>query len=169
MKKIKKLRRAVRDGQRIQRTADAGTLAALKGATLAQAAGHVVAKRTALGLVAMANLAQADHAEFARIVPEKIEAFRASAIALMGYSAELAQQAARYASSEIAIASEAVVDLARCRTPAAAIGIQSQFATTWFARARSRSIAVAALAVRSYGAVTTPVHQVAIRNSRRLA
>jgi hypothetical protein len=116
----------------------------------------------------MANPAQADHAEFTRIVPEKMEAFRASAIALMRCSGELAQQAARFASSEIAIASEAVADLARCRTPAAAIGIQSQFATAWFARTLSRSIAVGALAVRSYGAVTTPVHQVAIRNSRRL-
>ena len=167
---MKKLRRAVRDGRQIQRAASASAPAALKGATLARAAGgHVVAKRTALGLVAMANPAQAAHAEFARIVPEKIEEFRASAIALMGYSAELAQQAARFASSEIATASEAVVDLARCRTPAAAIGIQSQFATAWFARALSQSIAVGALAVRSYGAVTSPVHQVAIRNSRRLA
>ena len=166
---MKKLRRAVRDGRRIQRTARAGTLAVLKGAALAQAAGHVVAKRTALGLVAMANPAQADHAEFARIVPEKMEAFHASAIALMRGSGELAQQAARFASSEMATASEAAADLARCRTPAAAIEIQCLFATAWFARVLSRAIAVGTLAMRSYGAVTAPVHRVAIRNSRRLA
>ena len=44
---MRKFRRAVRDGRRIQRTAGAGTLAALKGAALAQAAGRVVAKRAA--------------------------------------------------------------------------------------------------------------------------
>ena len=80
---MKKVRRAVRDGRRMQRTARAATRAALKGAALAQATGHVVAKRTALGLSAMANPAQADHAEFVRIVPEKMAAFSASAMTLM--------------------------------------------------------------------------------------
>ena len=68
---MRKFRRAVRDGRRIRHTAGAGTLAALKGAVLAQAAGRVVAKRTALGLVAMADPARADQAEFPRIVPRR--------------------------------------------------------------------------------------------------
>ena len=80
---MKKFRHAVRDGRRIQRTAGAGTLAALKGAALARAAGHVVAKRTALGLVAMADATWADQAKFARMVPEKMEAFGASAMTFL--------------------------------------------------------------------------------------
>jgi len=166
---MKKFRRAVRDGRRIQRTAGAGALAALKGAALAQAAGHVVAKRTALGLVAMADPTRADQAEFARMVPEKMEAFGTSAMTFMQCSAELAQHAVRFASSEMAIATKATAELARCRTPAAAAAAQSRFATAWFFRAFSQSIAVCALAMRSYGAVMNPVHQGAIRNSRRLA
>lgn len=166
---MKQIKRAVRDGRRLRRTASAATRAALEGAALAQAAGHVVAKRTALGLSAMSNPARADHAELARIVPEKMAAFSASAATLMRCSGEMAEQAARFTSSEMANATEAAADLARCRTPAAAIAVQSRFATAWLFRALSQSIAVGALAMRSYGDAMTPVHQVAIRNSRRLA
>jgi hypothetical protein len=166
---MKKIRRAARDGRRMQRTASAATRAALKGAVLARATGHVAAKRAALGLSAMANPAQAEHAEFARIVPEKMMAFGASAIALLRCSREVAEQAARFATSEIANATAATAGLARCRTPAAAVAVQSRFATAWLFRALSHSIAVSALVVRSYGDVMTPIHQVVIRNSRRLA
>jgi Phasin protein len=165
---MKKIRRAVRDGRRLQRAARATTRAVLKGAALTQATGDVMAKRTALGLSAMANPAQADHAEFVRIVPEKMAAFSASAITLMRCSQEIAQQAARFATSEMANATAAAADLARCRTPAAAVAVQGRFATAWLFRALSQSIAVGALAMRSYGDVMTPVHQVAVGNSRRL-
>jgi hypothetical protein len=166
---MKKIRRAARDGRRALHTARAVAQATRKGATLAQAASHVAAKRTALGLAAMANPASANQAELSRIVPEKLSAFGGSAIAAMRCSGELAAQASRFASSEIASATIAAADLTRCRTPAAAIGVQSQFVTGWFFRALSHSIAVNALVMRSYRDVMTPVHQVVIRNSRRLA
>ena len=165
---MRKVRRAVRDGRRLQRTATAATRAALTGAALAHATGHVVAKRTALGLSAMANPTQAA-AEFGRIVPEKMAAFRASAITLMRYSGEIAEQATRFAASEMVNATEAASDLARCRTLAAAVAVQSRFGTAWLFRALSHSIAVGALVTRSYGDVMTPVHRVVVRNSRRLA
>jgi hypothetical protein len=166
---MKRLRRSTRDGRRIQGTARAGSLVALKSARLAQATGHVVAKRTGLGLGAMPTPAQADQAEFARILPEEAEACRASATALIQCSGDIAWQATRFASSEMAMASKAAADLARCRTTAAAIAIQIQFATAWFFRAFSQSIAVGALAMRSYSAVLSPIHRVAVQNSRRLA
>jgi len=166
---MNKIRRAVRDVRRIRRTYRAGAVTALKGAALAHAAVDVVSKRMALGSVALADPARADRAEFARIVPEKMVAFGASGMTFMRYSGELAQQTARYVSSEMAIATKAAADLARCRTPAAAVAIQGRFATAWLLRAFSQSVAVGSLAVRSYGAVMTPVHQVAIRNSKRLA
>jgi hypothetical protein len=166
---MKKIKRAVRDGRRMQRTASAATRAALKGAALAQATGHVVAKRTALGLSAMANPAQADYGEFARIVPEKMAAFSVSAVTLARCSREMAEQAARFATSEIATATAAATDLSRCRTPAAALAVQGRFAAAWLFRALSQSIAVGAIAMRSYGDVMAPVHRVAVRNSRRLA
>jgi hypothetical protein len=165
---MRKIRRAVRDGRRLQRTATAATRAALTGVALAQATGHVVAKRTALGLAAMANPAQAA-AESERIVPEKMAAFRASAIVLMRYSGEIAEQAMRFAAYEMVNATDAASDLARCRTLAAAIAVQSRFGTAWLFRAFSHSIALGALATRSYAGVMTPVHRVAVRNSRRLA
>ena len=166
---MKKPRRAVRDGRRMQRTARAGALAALKGAALAQATGHVVAKRAALGMVALIDPTQADHAEFARIVPEKAEAFGAAAVALVRGSGTLAQQAAQFASSEIAIATKTAGELAWCRTPAAPAAVQGRYATAWFFRALSQSIAVGALAMQTYGAVMVPVQRAAVGNSRRLA
>lgn len=166
---MKKIKRAVRDGRRLQRTAHATRRAVRKGAALAQATGHVIAKRAALGAAAIANPAQADHAEFARIVPEKVAAFSASAMTLMRCSQEMAQQAARFATSELASATAAVADLARCRSPAAAAAVQGRFATAWMFRALSQSIAVGALAMRSYGDVITPMHRVAVNNSKRLA
>jgi hypothetical protein len=166
---MKKIRRAARDGRRVQRTARAVAHAALEGAAFAQAASQVAAKRTALGLAAMASPAGANQAEFSRILPEKLSAFRGSAIAAMRCSGELAEQASRFASSEIATATAAAADLARCRTPAAAIAVQSRFVTAWLFRALSHSLAVNALVMRSYRDVMTPVHRVVIRNSRRLA
>ena len=166
---MKKIRRAIRDGRRLQRTARAASRAALKGSALAQATSHVVAKQALFQLSAIVNPPAADHVEFGRIVPQKIAAFRASAITLMRCSQEIAQQATRFATSEMANATAAAADLARCRTPAAIVAVQSRFATGWFFRALSQSIAVGALAMRSYGDVMAPVHQVAVRNSRRLA
>ena len=57
------------------RTADTGN-------DLAIGAGQIIAKRVALGLAAAVNPMAADLAEFARIVPEKVEAFSAAGIAM---------------------------------------------------------------------------------------
>lgn len=165
---MKKLRRAVRDGRRMQRTTRAGAIAARKGADLAQAAGHVVAKRASLALLAMADPAQADHAEFARILPEKAAAFSAAATALMRGSETLVRQAAEFASSEMVAATKTGGELALCRTPTAVAAVQGRHATAWFFRALSQSIAVGALAMQTYGAVMAPVQRVAVGNARRL-
>ena len=166
---MKKIRRAVRNGRRLQRAARAGIVTAHSNTSLARAAAHVVAKRTAIGFAAMADPAQADRAELARIVPEKTTAFGASAMILMRCSGEVAQEAARFTTSEAALATRAATDLASCRTPEAAAAIQSRFVTGWFNRAFAQSIVVGTLAMRSYGAIMAPVLQTAIRNSRRLA
>jgi hypothetical protein len=168
MRNMRKIKRAVRDGRRLQRTATAATRVALRGVALAQATGDVVAKRTALGLTAMANPAEAA-AESRRIVPEKMAAFGASATTLMRCSGEIAEKAMRFAASEIVNATAAASDLARCRNLAAAIAVQGRFGTAWLFRAFSHSIAVGAIATRSYGDVMSPVHRVVVRNSKRLA
>lgn len=49
-----------------------------RGSELAFAAGEIVAKRVALGMLAMMDPLQADHIEFGRMVPEKVEAFSAA-------------------------------------------------------------------------------------------
>lgn len=147
--------------------------AAIKSTTqvgeLALAAGRVVARRSALAAAAMLDPANADHAEFSRMVPEKTAAFSASGMALFRWAGEIAYQVARLTSDEAASMVRASTELARCRTPAAAIAAQRSFAVGWWERAASHVLRASALAMRSHGAMVAPLHRAATSNDRRLA
>jgi hypothetical protein len=78
-----------------------------------------VAKRVALGAVGALNPADADHAEFARMVPEKIDAFAAVGAVLRQQTDHVARALTRLASDEMQAAVQATMSLAGCTTPAA--------------------------------------------------
>ena len=80
----------------------------------------------------------------------------------------MAEQAASFVINEMAIATRMTSELALCRTPAAVLGLQSRLAMEWYGRIFSQYIELAALAVRSQGAVVSPVHRAATDNARRL-
>jgi Phasin protein len=145
----------------------AGTNARKTG-DLFKAASHVVAKRMTLGAAAMSDPLNADHVEFAKIIPEKTRAFSEAGMAWLQWSGEVAAQMASFAASEMAAVAQATVAIASCRTPADAIARQSSFASAWFARSLSRSISLGSLAMRAQGAAMAPVHRVAAANARRL-
>ena len=65
---------------------------ATAGGELAVAAGKVIALRPALGVAGMADPANADHRELARILPEKSEAVAAAGSILLQRSGQVAQQ-----------------------------------------------------------------------------
>jgi hypothetical protein len=136
---------------------------------LALAAGRVVARRSALGAAAMLDPANADGAEFSRMMPEKIAAFSASGMALYRWASNIAYQVARTTGDEAANIARASTELALCRTPAAAVAVQTRFAIGWYERALSQLLAGSALAMRSHGAMLTPLHCAATSNDRRLA
>jgi hypothetical protein len=140
-----------------------------KTAELAMAAGHVVAKRMTLGAAAMIDPLNADHREFARIIPEKTTAFSQAGITWLQRSGKVAERMAGFAASEMATASEAAAAMARCRTPADIIAVQSRFATDWFARVLSQSVTLGSLALRLQGAAIVPLHRAATANARRLS
>jgi hypothetical protein len=48
------------------------------------------------------------------------------------------------------------------------LGLQSRLAMEWYGRVFSQYIELAALAVRSQGAMVSPVHRAATDNARRL-
>jgi hypothetical protein len=160
--------RTSRDARTLGNTMAAAGANARKSSRLALAAGQVIAKRLALGAAAMVDPLAADHAEFARIIPEKALAFSETGMIWLQRSGAVAEQMGRFAASEMAIVAKAAADIAGCRTPAGVIAAQSRFATAWFARALSRSIALGSLAMRSQGAAIAPMHKAATANARRL-
>jgi Phasin protein len=140
-----------------------------KTGELTMAAGQVAAKRMALGVTAMIDPLKADRVEFAKIIPEKTMAFSEAGTTWLQWSGEVAERMASFAVREMARGVDAAVATARCRTPAGVIATQSSFATAWFARALSQSIALGSLAMRSQSAVMAPIHRAAMANARRLS
>jgi hypothetical protein len=155
------------------RAAIKSTTTAIKSTTqvgeLVLAAGRVVARRSTLGAAAMLDPANADCAEFSRMMPEKIAAFSASGMALYRWASDVAYQVARTMGDEAANIARASTELALCRTPAAAVAVQTKFAIGWCERALSQLLTGSALAMRSHGTMLTPLHRAATRNDRRLA
>jgi hypothetical protein len=140
-----------------------------KGGELAVAAGKVIAKRVALAAAAVVDPLNADHAEFARIIPEKATAFSSAGMAWLQGSSEAAQRISAFAASELATAATAALAIAGSKTPAGAIAAQRSFATAWFARVFSQSIALGSLAIKSQGAAMAPIYRAATANARRLS
>jgi hypothetical protein len=139
-----------------------------KTSELAVAAGHVVAKRTALGAEAIIDPLNADLVEFARIIPEKVMAFSAMGMSWLHWSGEITGHMAGLAAREMAHVAEAAVATASCRTPEGLIAAQSSIAAAWVARAWSHSMTLGSLVMRSHGAAMAPVHRAATANARRL-
>ncbi len=135
---------------------------------LALAAGEVVATRLAIGAAALLDPVNADHAEFARLVPEKAEAFSAAGTALAQRSADIAHQVTSFAVGELVLACKAAAAMADCHTPAALLFAQGRFVMGCVTRSLSQSAALAALAVNAQAAALAPVHQTATANARRL-
>ncbi len=139
-----------------------------RGNDLAVAASGIVAKRVALGLAAAMNPLQADHAEFGRILPEKVEAFAAAGWILLEQSGATGQHIAQLASDEVFTTARAAMAMAGCATPAALASAQVKFAVDWFNRAASNSLAVGMRALRAQGAAMLPIRQTVISNAERL-
>jgi hypothetical protein len=132
------------------------------------AAGEVIGARVALGTVAMLNPAIADHAEFAKMLPEKTEAFAAAGTILTDRSMRAARYVAQAASNELSIAAAACSALVTCADPARALSLQTEYAAGWFGRTVALSMRLGAMALQAQGAAMGPVHRTATDNARRL-
>src|ERR1700709_1819665 len=114
---------------------DAAARNADTGNDLAVAAGQIIAKRIALGMAAALDPMGADHAEFGRMVPEKMEAFSAAGRIMLEHSNQAGWELTRLASDEVMTTARATMEIAGCMTPAAVAEAQSQFALAWLNRA----------------------------------
>jgi O-methyltransferase involved in polyketide biosynthesis len=139
------------------------------GDDIARASRHVIGKRVALGVQAALRPHRADHAEFARIIPEKVEAFSAAGKAVMQKSDEASRQILEDVSLEMMTAVSAVAAMSRCANPADLAMAQGRFAYGWMSRATSRFIEMGLLAMSAQAAALAPIRQTVVENSERLA
>jgi hypothetical protein len=138
------------------------------GANLTTIAGHVIAKRVALGIAAAMEPLRADHTEFERVVPEKMEAFSAAGMIMLKQSGQANRQMTRLASAAAMTTARATIAMAACSNPAALVQAQGRFALEWFNRAASDFIAMAMLALGAQEAAMLPIQRTVLANAERL-
>lgn len=162
-------RRATRNLRRLRRSVATAAKTSIKSAALAMAAGQVVARRSALGIAALRDPLRADHQEFSRIIPEKLDALSTGALGIALQTGEMARLISRHSATEAVIISRSIGALARCRTPASAAALQAEFATAWFFRSMSHAIALNELCMQTWSGIVAPLHQMVMSNARRLS
>jgi hypothetical protein len=137
-----------------------------RGEAVATATRNVIEKRVALGIAAALDPLGADHAEFAQIIPEKVEAFTFAG--MLKHSSHASRKMARLASDEIAAASHAVAAMIHCSSPAALAEAQADMAFAWFERAASSFLGLGMLALDAHDAALAPIRQTVVANAERL-
>jgi hypothetical protein len=148
----------------------AANLNARQSSDLALAAGKVVAKRVALGVAGALNPSAADHAEFARMVPEKRDAFSAAGAILLKQAENVGRTLTRLVSDEMqATANATMAVLAAGVTPAGLATAQHRFVVAWFARASAGFAAIGMLSLHAQAAAMAPICQQVAVNVDRLS
>lgn len=141
---------------------------AAAGGELMVASGTVIALRAAMGVRGMANPANADHGELARLLPEKSEAISAASMILLQQAGEASRRATTYALSELSAAADATTRIAACGDPSALATLQGDLALVAFGRIMAQSIAMGTLAIVAQQAAMSPFHLAATANAKRL-
>jgi O-methyltransferase involved in polyketide biosynthesis len=147
----------------------AATRTASSGNDLAIAAGQIIAKRVALGMAAAFDPLQADHVEFGRMMPEKMEAFSAASMIMLEQTNQAGWEITRLASDEVMTTARATLSMATCANPVAMAEAQGQFAAAWFNRAASNFFAIGLLALGVQQAAMVPIQNTIAANAERLA
>jgi hypothetical protein len=128
----------------------------------------VIAFRAAMGVRGLADPANANHAELARLVPEKSEAMSASSIILFKQATEATHRATLFALDEFSAAADATTEIATCGDPSALATLQGNLAMAAFGRVLAQSIAMGTLAMAAQQAAMAPFHLAATANAKRL-
>jgi hypothetical protein len=139
-----------------------------RGGDLALAAGQIVARRVALGFAAAIDPWRADHDEFHRMVPEKIEAFSAAGMIMLERSSRTGFTMTRLASDEVLTTASATMAMVGCADPLALAEAQSRYALAWFDRTASTMIAMGMLALHAHDAAMEPIRDAVAANTARL-
>lgn len=164
----RRLQRAARDGRRMTATGAGLLMAAAQANEMMDAAQRTIAFRTDLMRQAADDPIRGDHRELARMGHEKLEAASTGGWAVLtGWNA-INRELASFWQSQLQAGMVAASHLLRCRTPAAAQGVQVAFVQGTFERSTSSALRLAELTTRMMGASLHPYHGRATRNARRL-
>jgi hypothetical protein len=148
---------------------EVATRNANSGNDLAIAAGQVIAKRVALGMAAVFDPMGADHVEFGRMVPEKMEAFSAAGMIMMQKAGQAGEQFTQFASDAVMTATRATFAMAGSSSPMAMAETQGRFAMAWFEQAAANFMAMGMLALGAHEAAMVPIQETIAANTERLA
>ncbi len=156
------------DHGKIRDMLDLATRTAGSGNDLAIAAGQVIAKRVALGVAAAVNPMSADHAEFARMVPEKVEAFSAAGMAIFEHTGEVGNRISHFATHEVMTTARATLEIANCHDPLSMLEAQGRFVREWWERATANVMTLGMMALSAQAATLNPIRLAVSANTERL-
>jgi hypothetical protein len=135
---------------------------------LTLAAAEVVVRRMTLGGFALVNPAAADHAEFARMVPEKTRAFSDAGSILISHSEQIRRKMGRPVADEVTLAAQAATAVLTAPTPVSMIAVQVDAGISWAARLATLPRVMGLLALEAQTAAMAPIHRAATDNVERL-
>jgi hypothetical protein len=135
---------------------------------LTVAAAEVVFRRMTLGFFAVINPRVADHAEFARMVPEKTRAFSDSGSVLFTKSMQIGQRLSQYAADETSHTAKTMAAIWTSRNPVDIMAAQANGAMSCFRRMAAHSEAICLWSMEAQGAAVAPIHRAATDNVKRL-
>jgi hypothetical protein len=141
---------------------------AMKAGETLGAAAAVIAARTEMATLAIANPNAENDAEMSLMVSEKLEAFTESGAALAKGAQTMASRGARYAAEEAAAAGRGIADLAACKSPAELMLTQSRLMTNFLTRSIAYGFGLNALAARTGERAMGPIHKTVTANHKRL-
>jgi hypothetical protein len=142
---------------------------AIRSGDIARAATKVIAKRVALGMAGTADPLRSDHIEFARMVPEKVEAFSAAGMVMLEQSGQAGRQIMRLASDEVMRTVHATMEMTACSCPASFVELQGKFARAWFNRRTSSFIMMGTMMLTARATAMMPIQETVFANVDRLS
>jgi O-methyltransferase involved in polyketide biosynthesis len=142
---------------------------ASRGGDIALAATQVIAQRVALGMAGAANPLRADHVEFARMVPEKVEAFSTAGVVMLKQAGQAGRQIMHLASDEVMTAVNATMEMTGCSCPVSLAAFQGKFARAWFNRMTSGFISMGIMVLNAQAAAMIPIQETVLANADRLS
>ncbi|WP_027133612.1 phasin family protein [Geminicoccus roseus] len=135
---------------------------------LAYASTEVVLHRMRLGGIAAVDPANADHREFARMLPEKVRAFQDAGSVLLGHSTQMGQEMAKLMVDEARHAAASATAVLTSGSPAGMLAAQASAAMSFAERLVAQAGALWQMSLDAQAAAVAPIHRAATDNVARL-